>query len=51
MKSLLNESPPLQVPQWDAYDERCLSPEPTFFYLSRPPVKEPSLLVPLTELP
>ena len=40
---------PFQLPQWGEYGERCLSPEPSFIYPSRSPVKEPSLHVPLAE--
>jgi len=46
--SLVN-IPPLQLPQWGPYGERCPSPEPSFIYPSGSTVKKPSLQVPLAE--
>ena len=40
-----------QAPQQGPYGKRCLSPEPSFRHPSGSPVKEPTLQVPLTELP
>ena len=49
--SFTRQSPPLQLPLVFPYGERCPFPEPSFTYLSEVSVKEPSLQIPLTELP
>jgi len=48
-KSPVNK-PPLQLPQWGPYGERCPSSELFFIYPSESPMKEPSILAPLIEL-
>jgi hypothetical protein len=42
---------PLPVPQLGPYGERCQFPQPSFIYPSEFLVMEPSLQVPLAELP